>query len=142
MLLIGANVHASETVMHCSSTDTEEEHTFKLVSSLFGKDEIFEREEGGWVEWCPDRDETTFVTPKDIQYEVRIHYYLKIGDQGGKCVKKTEPLNAAYSNDVGLHITEIVDFYLGSFVLDAHKLIADKNDHRKFKWQFTCKPLK
>ena len=141
MLLIGAHVHASETAMHCTSLDTESEYTFKLVSRLFGKDEIFQREDGGWDEWCPDRDETIFITFNDIQYEVHRKNSLKLGDKGGKCVRKTDPLNAAYSNDVGAHITEIVDFYLKTFVLDAQKIIGGKNDHRKFKWEFTCKPL-
>jgi hypothetical protein len=141
MLLIGAHAHADETVMHCTSFDTEKEYTFKLVSRLFGKDEIFQREDGGWDEWCPDKDETTFMTLNDIEYEVRRKNSLKIGDKGGKCVKKTDPLNTAYSNDIGAHITEIVDFYLKTFVFDAHKLIGGKNDHRKFKWEFNCKPI-
>ena len=139
MLLIGTHAHASEQAMHCRSLDTESEYTFKIVYRLFGKDEIFQRKDGGWDEWCPDRDEAMFITLNHIQYELRRKDSLKIGDNGGKCVRKSDPLNAAYSNDVGVHITEIVDFYSKTFVFETQKIIGGKTDHRNFKWEFTCK---
>ena len=80
MLLIGTHAHASEQAMHCRSLDTESEYTFKIVYRLFGKDEIFQRKDGGWEEWCPDRDEAMFITLNHIQYELRRKDSLKISD--------------------------------------------------------------
>ena len=142
LLFIGTLSHAAETVMHCNNEGRTGGYTFKLVSSFLGKDKIYKREDGAWIDWCTVGSEIIFITPNKIQYEVRLGHELTMGDKGGKCEIKTEPTNIVYREDVGMHMTEIVDFYLQTFVIDTHKLIRDKDDVRKFKWEFTCKSIK
>ena len=124
--------------MHCKSDETSREHTFKLVRSLLSKDQIFERSEGSWKEWCQSRTIIEDVTPKSITYSVIANYKKIMGDEGGKCEITKKPEKPADAKFVGMDATYVVDFYLQTFVMDVHSLIYDDTDSREFKWTFRC----
>ena len=140
-LFAGTVVNAGEKVMHCTSYDTSREYTFKLETSLLSGDQIFQRSEGSWEEWCENETYKDTTTPKSITYDVIATYKKSIGDEGGKCSITKKPENPADAKYVGMDATYIVDFYLKTFVMDVHSLIYDDTDSREFKWKFTCELL-
>ena len=51
-ILFGSHLNAKETLMVCDTSNSESKRYYKLVDPWFGENEIRQKRDGQWVDWC------------------------------------------------------------------------------------------